>query len=256
MQPPTRNPWLVRPPRVPDARWRLFCFPYAGGAANIYRGWGELLEGTVAGGLEVIAVELPGRATRFREAPCRAIAQAVAGAGEAMAPLLDRPFAFFGHSLGAILAFELARWLRREARPQPRRLFLSARRAPHLPDDEEPISGLSDEEFVGRLRELNGTPEEALQHPELMRMLLPVLRADFAMVDSYRLEPEPPLALPLAAWGGLSDPEVSREALEAWSLYTSAGFGMRMFPGDHFYLHPQRQAMVRAIAQDLASDGV
>jgi medium-chain acyl-[acyl-carrier-protein] hydrolase len=153
-----RDPWLVRSPRASSASWRLFCFPYAGGASNIYRGWGELLDRSVAGGLEVVAVELPGRASRFREAPYRTIAEAVAGAGSAIAPLLDRPFAFFGHSLGAVLAFELARWLRREGRPQPRQLFVSARRAPHLPDDEEPISGLSDEEFVARLRELNGTP--------------------------------------------------------------------------------------------------
>lgn len=248
MPPAARNPWIVFAHRVPAPRWRLFCFPYAGGASGIFRGWGELLPAS----FEVIAVELPGRASRFREAPCRSVAEAVAGAGEAITPLLDRPFAFFGHSLGVLLAFELARWLRREGRPQPRRLFLSARRPPHLPDDEQAMTGLSDEEFLARLRELNGTPEEALQHPELMRMLLPTLRADFEMVDSYRLAPEAPLAVPLAAWGGLADPEVSREQLEAWRPYTSASFSLRMFPGDHFYLHHQRPALLEAIAQDLA----
>ncbi len=253
MPPATRNPWIVPPhrgaerERSVEARCRLFCFPYAGGASAIYRGWGELLPATI----EVVAIELPGRASRFREPPCRRVEDVVAGAGPAMAPLLDRPFVLFGHSLGALVVFELARWLRREGMPAPRRLIASARGAPHLLDEKEPMTGLPDEDFVSRLRELNGTPEEALQHPELMRMLLPTLRADFEMVESYRVAPEAPLALPLSAWGGLADLEVSREDLEAWRSYTSGPFGVRMFPGDHFYLNHQRSTVLTAIAQDL-----
>ncbi len=253
----SRSPWIVPlPPKsaghaTAEARWRLFCFPYAGGASGIYRGWSELLPA----GIEVFAVELPGRASRFREAPCESVAEAVAGAGPALLPLLDRPFALFGHSLGALVAFELARWLRREGGPQPRRLFASARRAPHLPDDKEPMTGLPEEEFLARLRELNGTPEEALQHPELMKMLLPTLRADFEMVESYQVAPEAPLAFPLSAWGGLADPEISRAHLEAWRVYSSSPFSLRMFPGDHFYINHRREALLQAIAQDLAADG-
>jgi surfactin synthase thioesterase subunit len=246
---PLANPWIAHARPRSEARLRLFCFPYAGGNASIYRGWGQRLPAEV----DVLPVELPGRASRFREPPCRRVAEVVEKAAAALRPLCDRPFAFFGHSMGAIIAFELARWQRRRSMAGPAMLFVSARRAPHLPDEEPPIHALPEPQMLERLRELNGTPEEALSHPELMQMLLPLLRADFELIETYACAPEEPLACPMEALGGLADTEVEREDLEAWRQHTSGPFGLRLFAGDHFFLNhePARGQLLGALAQSL-----
>lgn len=243
------HPWIAHARPRPEARLRLFCLPYAGGNASIFRAWGQRLPAEV----EVMPVELPGRASRFREPPLRRVDEAVEKLEAALSPLFDRPFAFFGHSMGALLAFELARRLRRTGGPEPVALFVSARRAPHLPPEEDPVHGLPDGEFFERLRELNGTPEEALQHPELMQMLLPLLRADFELNETYEFAPGEALACAVAAMGGLGDPEVTREHLEAWRQHTSGPFSLRMFAGDHFYLNqrPAAETLVSVVGQGL-----
>jgi medium-chain acyl-[acyl-carrier-protein] hydrolase len=170
----------------------------------------------------------------------------------ALAPLLDMPFAFFGHSMGAMISFELARLLRARRALEPAHLFISGRRAPHLPPDEPPSYGLPEPEFIEKVRELNGTPREVLEHPELMQLLLPVLRADFEMVQTYEYEPGPPLDTPVSVFGGLLDGEVSREHLEAWRGHTRGPFRLRMLPGDHFFLHASQPGLLAALAQELA----
>lgn len=242
-----RNPWIAHARPNPRARLRLFCFPYAGGSAAVYRGWGELLPPDV----EVLPVELPGRASRFREPPFRRLDELVEKVAEALSSELDRPYAFFGHSMGALISFELARRLRELGAEGPLWVFVSARRAPHFPSDDDPVHALPEPEFLDKLRELNGTPEEVLQHPELMQMMIPLLRADFEVNETYELEPGEPLACPVSALGGLGDEEVTREHLEGWRQYTRAGFSLRMFPGDHFYLEAHRQPLLQAVAQDL-----
>lgn len=249
MTTPEKNPWIAHARPNPRARLSLFCFPYAGGSAAVYRGWGESLPPEV----EVLPVELPGRASRFREAPFTELLELV----EALAGALDkemstRPFAFFGHSMGGLISFELSRRLRRERRTGPVKLLVSGRRAPQVPDREEPYHNLPEDEFIEKLRTLNGTPEEVLQHPELMQMLIPVLRADFAVNETYEYQEEEPIAIPIAAFGGLGDEEVEREDLEAWSTQTTGVFRLRMFPGDHFYLEQQRAALLGAVSEDLA----
>lgn len=249
MQPELKSPWIAFARRIPEPRIRLLCFPYAGGGAGIYRGWAQLLPADV----EVLPVELPGRAGRFREPALSSVSALIAAAGPALEPFLDRPYALFGHSMGAVLAFELAGWARRRGLPSPCRLFVSARRAPHLPDnDKPPMHDLPDDEFKSRLRELNGTPEEVLEHPELMEMMLPLLRADFTVVETYEHQEGEPFSCPISALGGLRDEEVSRDHLAEWRRYTAAEFSLRMFPGDHFYLQPDRHALLTAVAQDLA----
>jgi medium-chain acyl-[acyl-carrier-protein] hydrolase len=241
--------WLsIRQPN-PRAALRLFCFPYAGGGASVYSAWPRNLPSA----FEVCAVQLPGRETRLKEQPFRELTPVVEAVAAAIEPYLDRPFAFFGHSMGALISFELARLLRERGGARPAHLFVSGRRAPQLPDDEPPTYDLPDEEFFAILRELNGTPTEVLEHPELMELVMPLLRADFALVQTYVYKPEAPLDCPITAFGGVQDVEVVREDIKAWREQTADAFSARLLPGDHFFLnHPQTRAvMLSVIEQEL-----
>jgi surfactin synthase thioesterase subunit len=230
-----------------EPRVRLLCFPYAGGAASAFRPWGDVLPPDI----EVHAVQLPGREWRLKEEPFRRVEPLVEALLGALDPLLDRPVAFFGHSLGALVAYELARGLRRTGRPVPAHLFVSAYRAPHLPQTEPPLHDAPDEVFRTSLRTLDGTPEELLGNEELMALVLPTLRADFELSDRYEHVPEPPLTTPISAFGGLGDLVTPRERLEPWAEHTAAAFKLRMVPGGHFFVHESRDLVLRAVFQDL-----
>ncbi len=241
------TPWVVCPRPNPRARLRLFCFPYAGGGATAFRSWQELLTRDA----ELCAVQLPGRETRIKEAPVARLSSLLRVLAPAMLPHLDRPFAFFGHSLGTLVSFELARRLRREYAVEPLQLFLSGRGAPQIPDDRRAIHALPEPEFREELRAMGGTPEGVLEHPELLRLIVPVLRADFAVCETYEYAPEPPLDCPISAFGGTEDFEVPAAHLEAWREQTNGPFRLRMFPGDHFYIHTARAALLAALNQEL-----
>jgi medium-chain acyl-[acyl-carrier-protein] hydrolase len=242
------NPWIAC--RQPDgpAALRLFCFPYAGGGAAVFRGWPELLPAEV----EVCAVQLPGRETRFRDPPLTRLALVVERLAEALGPHLDLPFAFFGHSMGALIGFELSRALRGGGLPAPAHLFVSGFRAPQLPDRDPPIHHLPDAEFVAELRALSGTPEEVFQNPELVRLMLPTLRADFQVCETYAYQEQEPLGCPISVFGGLHDSRIDREELEAWQVQTRDSFALRMFQGNHFYMNSAREPLVRAMLGALA----
>ena len=240
--------WLAYRDVNPRARLRLFCFPYAGGGASAYRGWGAALPADV----EVCPVQLPGRESRLREPAIDRPGPLIQALADALQAHLGLPFAFFGHSMGAMLSFELTRELRRRGGPLPLRLFVSGRRAPQVPAREEDIHDLPEPEFLAKLRELNGTPEEVLQHAELMRLLIPVLRADFAVNETYVFRPEEPLDLGISAFGGMGDAEVSREDIVGWSEHARGAFRLRMLPGDHFFLHGARDLLTESVARDLA----
>ncbi|HKY44809.1 MAG TPA: alpha/beta fold hydrolase [Pyrinomonadaceae bacterium] len=226
---------------------RLFLFPYAGGAASIYRDWGNKLPSSV----EVHPVQLPGHGNRLSERLFKRVQPLVESTAQELMPFLEGSFAFFGHSMGAIISFELAHLLRRENKPGPAHLFLSGRPCPHLTKKEAPTYDVPEPEFIEELRRMKGTPDEVLEHPELMAMLSPILRADLEVCQTYEYEPRPPLDCPITVFGGLQDEDVSREQLEGWREYTTSSFTVRMFPGNHFYLHNAAPSLVRMIAQDL-----
>jgi medium-chain acyl-[acyl-carrier-protein] hydrolase len=243
-----RTPWLAYHKPVPEARLRLFCFPFAGGSALTFRRWQSGLQPHV----EVCPVQLPGRGGRLREPASTSLLATARAVAENLRPYTDKPFAFFGHSMGAMIAFELARQLRRDGGPQPLHLFVSGGRAPQLPRTDPITYNLPEPQLVAELRRLNGTPPEVLEHPELMALMLPLLRADFEAVETYLYTPEPPLACPLTAFGGLEDREVAQEQIEAWRAQTTGPFSVRMLPGDHFFLINAEPLMLRVIAQELA----
>jgi medium-chain acyl-[acyl-carrier-protein] hydrolase len=226
---------------------RLFCLPYAGAGAAIFRTWADGLPEDV----EVCPIQYPGRGTRLMQTSFTRLSPLVEALAEAVAPLLDRPFAVFGHSLGALVGFELARTLRRRCGVQPMRLFVSADRAPQIPPRERPIHGLPEAEFLAELRRLNGTPGRVLEHAELMRIMLPVLRADFAVYETYAYSQEPPLDCVIFGFGGLQDRKVRRGDLEAWREQTRAAFSVRMFPGDHFFLNTNQALLLQVLSDEL-----
>jgi surfactin synthase thioesterase subunit len=238
--------WIILHRGPGPARVRLFCFPYAGGGAGIFRRWTPLPPG-----LELCAVQLPGREDRYVEPACRTVTELLAPLTEAVRPHLDLPYAFFGHSMGALIAFELTRELRRQGAPLPGHLFVSARRAPHLPARKRALHALPDAEFDAELRALDGTPAAVLADRELMALMTPVLRADFAVCETYDPVDEPALDLPIHAYGGSEDSEATREELDGWRQHTSRFAGVRIFPGNHFYLQDQAPALVGAMLDAL-----
>jgi len=242
-----RELWLISPKPNPQAALRLFCFPYAGGSAAIFRQWAEVLPPEI----EVCPVQLPGRGARLKEQPFTQLGPLIDSLVTALRDQLHKPFALFGHSMGASIGFEFARRVREEYGLLPTHLFLSGRRAPHLPESKPNVYDLPEAEFLQRVRSLNGTPREVLEHPELMQLMIPLLRADFAICETYAYRPGPPLACPLAVFGGLQDQEVRREELEGWREQTSASFTLHMLPGDHFFLHTSRHLLLETICQKL-----
>jgi len=240
--------WFVRLNPDPLAKLRLFCFPYAGGGISSFRGWLNLLPR----GVELDIVELPGRGSRLLETPYFQVQLLIDEITQAIQPLLDRPFAFFGHSLGAVLGFETAREIMKLKGINPVILFVSGRNAPQLTDLSPSIQHLSDADFVDRLRQYNGTPKEVLENAELMEIFLPVLRADFTMNETYVYKPGPPLDCPITAFGGKTDPRVSVDELHAWDRMTLQEFSMVFFPGDHFYLHSEQAILLKTISTKLS----
>ena len=243
--------WVVRPKPQPRSRLRLFCFPYVGGGAVVYHKWPEWLPAEI----EMCAIRLPGRESRITEPPFTRVRPAVQELAQVLRPLLDKPYAFFGHSMGAVIAFELARRLRRERHETPVRLLVSGCYPPHLlTPGLKKTTALTDDEFIQTLREYNGLPEEILQESELMQLFLPMLRADFEMFETYACTEEYPLECPISSFGGLSDPKVGREHVLGWHRHTKAAFHSHMLPGDHFFLQTAREQLIERISQDLMID--
>jgi medium-chain acyl-[acyl-carrier-protein] hydrolase len=239
--------WFRRFKPNPDAGLRLFCFPFAGGGTLAYNGWAAAL----APAFEVYALQLPGREHRFKEKPFDQLLPLVDELVDAVCPPTNKPFAFFGHSLGTLIGFELVRQMRRQKLPGPVHFFVSGWRAPHLPDPYPPLHGMARAGFMQELKRLNGTPESVLQNPDLMEIFLPVLRSDFKMAETYVYENQDPIACPITAFGGRHDLRVSRGELEAWQAHTSDKFRLRMFSGGHFYLQHRQQELCDEIVGDL-----
>jgi medium-chain acyl-[acyl-carrier-protein] hydrolase len=242
--------WIRASEQCPQPRLRIFCFPYAGGGASIYRTWAEGLPA----GVQLCPVQLPGREDRLMEKPYDRLQALVSALADVLDPYLeDLPFVFFGHSMGALVSFELARELRGRNRIGPLRLYVSGYRTPHLPDPDPPIHDLPEEEFLAELRRLEGTPEEILENQELTQLLLPALRADFAVCETYIYTNQRPLSCPIIAFCGVEDKEFRREDLEGWWEHTEDRFHLWMLPGNHFFIHIHnaREQLLRILSVDL-----
>ncbi len=241
--------WLLRAGGDRRARVRLVCLPYAGGGGSVYMPWARQLPM-----VDVCAVQLPGRENRLREPAYTRFAEMMDATVQVLRPHLDMPFALFGHSMGALIAFELARRLRAEGAPAPAHLFVSGHRAPQLPNPRAPLAHLPDAEFLDELRtRYDGVPTEVLRHPDLMALLLPCLRADLALVEDYRCRAEEPLACPISVYGGEDDPVANEAELAAWRAQTRGAFTLTRFAGTHFFIRSAREELLAALARELAA---
>ncbi|MEO1401188.1 MAG: alpha/beta fold hydrolase [Cyanobacteria bacterium J06635_1] len=238
----------VSPVGESQAQLRLICFPHAGGGASFFQPWTKLLPADIA----LCPIQLPGREHRQTESPLTQVREVIQALLPQLKPSLEKPFALFGHSMGALLAFELTRELRRRGWPLPKQLLVSGYRAPQLPDLAMPIHHLPDPKFIAALQKFQGMPRALLQVPEQLDPYLPQLRADFRLLETYVYTHEAPLDCPISAFGGVSDPIVSHDALMAWREQTSCDFHLQTFPGDHFFLQAAPQALIKAILAQLS----
>ena len=235
---PVDNPQLV-----------LLCFHYAGGSSNLFRSWQASLPSSV----QVVGVEFPGHGKRLSEPRVNDLQTLVQQIAVELSHTMDKPYAFFGHSMGALLGFELVRFAAYHALSRPRHLFVSAHKAPHLPREQEPLHILPEPEFVSRLAELNGTPPAVLENPELRELFLPIIRSDFQICETYDYVPALPLDCPLTIFGGRDDEEVDADSLKAWEQHSSQPADLYLCEGDHFFIHHAEETLLPILSQKLAA---
>ena len=241
--------WVICQQPRPEAKLRLFCFPYAGGGASAFKSWNEFFSDDI----ELCIFQMPGREERLGEKLITDMSQLVDVLVEEITTYSDRPFAFFGHSMGAIVAYETACRLRNIDAIQPLHIFLSARAAPHLQEDGDPLRFLDDETFIDRLHQTYGAVPEAIrQSEELKKVFLPILRADVELLEKYKNIRSEPLDCPISVLGGKSDPAISKAMLAGWQTLTSSVFVQHEFPGEHFFINSERNLVIDTILNDLA----
>lgn len=241
-----RASWLTCPQKRPAAALRLICFPHAGGGAASFHPFASLLPDQI----EMLAVQLPGRETRLAEAPHRRMTPLIEELLAGIREFLVKPYAFFGHSMGALVAFELARALRRERLPLPQTIVVSGRRAPTVPNNEPPLHVLSDPDFVEALvRRYDAIPKVIRDEPDLMALFIPVMKADFATFETHVHRDEPPLECALSIYGGRDDPQTRQ--MTGWTDLFDGPVATCLFDGGHFYLADQRRAVAAALAEDV-----
>ena len=238
--------WIIRYRKNEEAPLRLFCFSYAGGGASVFRTWADTLPLSV----EVCCIQLPGRESRLGEPAYTRLVPLVEALADSIYPYLDRPFAFFCHSMGALICFELARQLRRTHDRHPIRLCLGAFRAPQLANPNIKIYHLPPEVFKVVLR-ADGIPDKVIQNEELMQAMMPIIRADYELCDTYIYREEPPLECPFSIFGGLEDVRISEADLEAWRIHSSASTSLSMLPGPHLFVHSAQDLLLKEISQAL-----
>ena len=241
-----KKAWIVRRPQT-RAALRLFCFPYAGGGASVYSAWQEDLGPTV----EVCAIQAPGRESRAMEPPIREMSRWVAALAPALVEHSRLPFAFFGHSLGAIAAFEMSRYLMHRGLPLPKLLFVSGAAAPSSREGKGQTHLLPDPQFMQQLADMEGTPAEVLANRELMAYLLPMIRADFEMSGTYAYRPSLRLPIPIVAYAGTQDRHAEPDRMQPWAAEGAADFRLHAFEGGHFFLHSQGPALRQCVADEL-----
>jgi len=233
MKPHCEKSGILRFRTIPEPLVRLFCFPYAGAGASIFRAWSKEFPAYV----DVCGVQPPGKEERFSEMPARNMAVLLEGLAKSIVSECEIPFVFFGYSMGALLAFELARLFRRMERMGPFLLAVAASRAPHVQRKRPRAYDLPDEEFLQVIRDLGGTTEDVLTDKEVVRLLFPVLRADFKIVETYRYHDDEPLSIPIVSFHGTKDTYVAIEEHREWQRQTRSGFAEYSVSGDHFFIN-------------------
>ncbi len=241
--------WFVQFQPNTNASLRLICFPYAGGGPHVFRSWLNELPSWI----ELVVAQLPGHGTRILEQHHVDVDELVPEIIDELTPELDQPYAIFGHSLGALLGYEVVRRLQSMGAAMPVHLFVSARMAPQLPDLDEPVYNLPKNDFIAHLQKINGTPRQVLENQELMEVFLPVLRSDFQLNETYQFTSGPRLNCPVTVFGGIADTRISQQDLLAWKDLTDGPFEARMFPGDHFFLHSEQHQLVQRIVTRLSN---
>ncbi|SCK33443.1 Surfactin synthase thioesterase subunit [Streptomyces sp. WMMB 714] len=243
----TADPWIRRYHPAPNAPFRLVCMPHAGGSASFFHPLSQAL----ARKADVVAVQYPGRQDRLREKCLDDVRETADRAFASLWPLTGLPMVLFGHSMGASVAFEVARRMEDKGLV-PVALFVSGRRAPSRHRDEG-IHLKNDDDFLAEIRALDGTDASLLDDPDIRRMVLPGLRADYKAAETYRYRPGPPLKCPVVAMVGDSDLKAPVEDVRAWSEHTSGAFELETFPGGHFYLGSRPRAIAEKIQSHVAA---
>jgi medium-chain acyl-[acyl-carrier-protein] hydrolase len=239
--------WFEHLSRAAVPSLRLFCFPYAGGSAEVYRRWQRWFPEQI----DVCLVHLPGRGKRLRERPFTRLIPLVNAIADNMGYETHIPYALYGHSMGALITFELGRELLRRNHTGPEHLFVSGRHAPSWPKNEPTTFNLPHDEFIEKIRELNGTPRDVLDNAELMELFIDLLRADFQAVETYEYRAGEQVSCPITVYGGLQDKDVPVESCRAWQEQTSANSKVRMFTGDHFFIRNPAPEFIGAFRSDV-----
>ena len=241
---PKLSQWFYIQKQKPNATLRLFCFPYAGGGASVFRNWYQHLPEEI----EVVAIRPPGRENRFSEKPISSLSTLVKLLYKDILPLLDRPFIFLGHSNGALTCFELARLLEAKRNRAPDKVILSAKCPPHIKSPIKSISHLPDAEFLAELKDIGGTPDEILKNSEIMELLLPVLKADFGLSEHYLHENHTLLKSETILFHGEKD-RFSKKENSSWQDLLLKPFTLFEFSGGHFFIDSQRQEFLFLVNQ-------
>lgn len=242
--------WVMYLKSNPASEERLFCFPYAGGSSIVFRKWPEKLPQF----LEVGTIELPGRGRRLNEPLLKNISELVDVLTEAIYPHLNKPFNLFGHSMGALIAFELACSLKKRYGREPEHLYVSAHAAPQVCKKENPIYNLPKDEFIQKLLDLNGIPKEVVSNEELMDLVIPILRADFTVCETYKYEQNIKLSCPITVFGGVYDKNIDIEDLEAWADLTTSFCQLHLIPGDHFFISKCEQRFLDLLSSKFSDN--
>ena len=243
------TPWLPTIGYNSKPRIRLFCLPFAGGMSSIFRTWQKQLPDSV----EVCPIELPGRGARLSEPRFKRLHPLAEAIVAGITPYLDSPFSLFGHSMGALLSYEIARQLTHGSNMNPVQLFVAGHDAPQVTNHNGAKYALSDMDLLKYLKSLQGSPDAALDDAELMKLMLPIIRADLEVSDTYVYKEGQPLTCPIYAFGGESDSETTPSGLSAWQHQTRSLFSLKMIAGGHFFLNTSRPLLLQEIRRVIAA---
>ncbi len=245
---PVTNHWFINMSPAFKSGLRVFCIPNAGGGPALFRTWSQDLPAAIG----VFPILLPGQGSRLRDRVPTQVSELASNLTTAIEPYLDEPFALFGFSMGALIAFELARNLRQSGLPQPLHLFVAARRAPQTSDLSLPLHQTPDSEFIQTIQARYGAiPSAVMQDTEMMSIFTPILRANYTMLETYQYEQQLPFDFPVSAFGGTRDPTTGEGQLKAWEELTSNGFTYHMYEGEHFFIHQHQSKVLEVVANRL-----